>query len=241
MDQGNAAPLNDMRYRGAANRGARLMSELNELSAYIETLGGYDLEQELLTAIVPASWAGFPLETYRYVMSDGANHRVGKATMLNPRPSQTARWIYHAIIHATGSYDVGKARELARFCQGQSGFQFVVRGIHWEAMDGAPLTAFTFFDGVTVRLVGWDPSWPTSVLSEDKLDETLTATADDVVDVRRYARIQGTQREDYVADHGQCPVEGNAWAEAVRREYQLAWGADENALMNAKAKAMFGP
>lgn len=215
------------------------MSNLSDLISFVRDKNGYDLHSTDLGPISIDGWESYPVRHFRYSKIDpDGTKKTGAVALLDPEPEQIARWVYTAIVSVLGSYSREKAQQLVTHCQKQSGFQFVVRGVHWENM--TPIyTAYTFYDGVTVRLVGWSPSWPTSPLSEYQLSAALGATWDDVAEARRYARIQGTTREEYLANGGIGMTEGKAWLSTVRNCYQAAWGADSNELMTAKARAMF--
>lgn len=215
------------------------MSNLTDLTSFVRSKKGYDLHTTDMGPISIVGWDGYPVRHFRYLKTDpDGTKKSGAVALLDPDPEQIARWVFTAVVSVLGSYSEEKAQQLVTHCQGQSGFQFVVRGVHWENM--TPIyTAYTFYDGVTVRLSGWDPSWPTTPLSEAQLAAALGATWSDVAEARRYARIQGTTREEYLANGGIEPTEGKEWLNTVRSCYQAAWGADANELMTAKARAMF--
>jgi hypothetical protein len=215
------------------------MTNLANLVAYIEGLGGYDLHERDLGPLTIATWEAFPVRKYSYVKTepDGTLKR-GLVALLDPSSEQIARWILSAIEASLGQYDESAGRALAKLCLEASGFQFLVRGVHWEDMT-PPFTAYTFFDGVTVTLRGWDPAWPTTPLDDATLEQALRAGAEDVGEVKKYARIQSTERADYLANGGSRDVSGNNWLDVVRDCYQAAWGKDSNELMTAKARAEF--
>jgi hypothetical protein len=212
---------------------------MSELQTFIEGLGGYDLHETLLGTMTVPDWSGFPIQHFSYLKIDpNGVQKTGEVALLDPSPEQLAEWISTAVRNAVGWFDISKAKVLAQHCLDQSGFQFPVRGIHWENM--TPIfTAYTFFDGVTVRLKGWNPSWPTTPLSQEMLDEAVNASWSDLSEARLYARLQGTTREEYKANGGKLPTDGKDWLNAVRDCYQRAWGTSENELMTAKAKALF--
>jgi endoglucanase len=215
------------------------MDDLDDLVQYIEGEGGYDLHTTDVGILVVPGWEDFPVRHFRYVKTDpDGTKKVGDAALLDPSPVQLARWVHAAVSTVTGAFDKAKAQALVRHCRNQSGFQFVVRGVHWENMTPV-FTAYTFFDGVTVRLAGWDPSWPTTPLDKKDLDFALHAEWNDVTDARLYARIQGTTREEYAANGGLLPTGGKDWLKVVRQCYQEAWGGDANELLTAKARSLF--
>ncbi|KSV61813.1 hypothetical protein N182_37825 [Sinorhizobium sp. GL2] len=158
--------------------------------------------------------------------------------MLNPNPNQTARWIVDSVKNACGGYVEDFAFKLARHVQGASGFQFLVRGIHLEDMDGdGTHTYYPFFNGVTVKLSSIPDGWPTRLLDAAEVESTATAEEADITKVGKYARVQSTTREDYWNAGGTRDVSDGKWLDAVRDFYQAAWGNDENELMIATARA----
>lgn len=215
------------------------MSEVSDLQEYINNWGGYDLHETDLGLFPVAEWEGFPVRRYRYKKTDpDGTQKAGEVALLDASQEQIANWVHSAIVDVCGDYDLNKARKLVDECGGASGFQFPVRGIHWENMT-ATFTGYTFFNGVTVRLNGWNPSWPTQALSQAQIEQALSATFDDVVEAMKYARIQSTTRTDYKNNGGLLPVEGKSWLEVVRTCYQAAWNSDRNELMVAKARSIF--
>lgn len=215
------------------------MSDLADLADYIAAKGGHDLHDTDLGEIVVPGWEGFPVRHYRYRKTDpDGQTKYGEVALLDASPAQIAGWVHSATVQILGSYKSAKAKNLVDECHAQSGFQFPVRGIHWENMS-AVFEAYTFFDGVTVRLEGWNPSWPSEPLSQDKLDHAINATWNDVAEARKYARIQSTTREHYAANGGTSPTAGKEWLNVVRTCYQAAWNSDHNELMTARARQFF--
>ena len=204
----------------------------------VKAAEGHDLEEEKLGNVEVEGWEGFPTTLFRYAKTDAdGTKKTGLIVLLNPDARQAARWIVQAVIDTTGSYDPEKAKRLARETAGASGFQFPVRGVHWEDMGRKGVhTAYPFRDGVTVKLRAFGESYPSTVLDESQLKYTVEA---DVTLTGKYARIQSTTREQYMAAGGQLPVDGHLWRSVVRKLYQAAWGKDRNELMTAKAKVLF--
>ena len=202
-------------------------------------MGGYDLQENDLGNFNVPTWEGFPtkLFSYKKIDQDGTI-KNGLAVMLNPTPRQVAKWIVRAVVEASGTFSEKFARRLLAETLNASGFQFVLRGVHLEAMDDSPShTSYPFFDGVTVKLRGIADGYPTRPLSKDELKYTTNAPIDDVTQVGKYARIQSTTREEYVDAGGEEDVSGSHWLDVTRRLYQAAWGQDNYELMTAKAKA----
>jgi hypothetical protein len=173
------------------------MSEISTLISYVETGAGTISTKPILENSFFTGWEGFPVRRFQYSKTDpDGTVKLGDVCLLDPTPDRLARWVHAAITEVRGTYSQRKAFELVDACGGAGGFQFPVRGVHWENM--TPIfTAYTFFDGVTVRLKGWNPSWPTSVLRQDQLDGAVFASCDDVAEAMKYARIQSTTRKEY--------------------------------------------
>lgn len=216
---------------------------VSEVTKMVVAAGGMDLDDDGTEGIIEVEgWKGFPtkLSSYHKKDSDGTV-KSAKVIMLNPAPEQTARWIVQAVIDATGAYDAARAKELLNATVGASGFQFVVRGVHWEDMERSGTNiAYPFRDGVTVKLKRFGDSYPSRALTPQEIQYTLDAADDEVTLTGKYARIQSTTRADYAAAGGRKETEGHAWRKVVRDLYQEAWGKDRNQLMTAKAKALFG-
>ncbi|CAN5299444.1 hypothetical protein BH11PSE11_BH11PSE11_10920 [soil metagenome] len=165
--------------------------------------------------------------------------KTGTVVMMNPSRNQLARWIVQAVIDAKGSYNFANAKTLALYTQSASGFQFPVRGVHWEDMSGSGVhVAYPFRDGVTVQMRRFGASYPTRVLTSADLDYIITAPESEVTLTATYARIQSTTRQEYINAGGTDATAGHAWRTAVRNAYKAAWGKDRNLLMTAKAKSI---
>jgi hypothetical protein len=215
------------------------MREIKQLANYIATQSGRDLHESDRGLFAVPEWDGYPVRLYRYSKTDpDGTVKAGEVALLDASDEQIAKWISSAVEAVAGAYEEQKAHLLVNYCFDQSGFQFPVRGVHWEDMKKQPFKAFTFFDGVTVSLKGWDPLWPTRPLTQPETDFALHATWDDVDEAWKAARIQSTTREEYHSNGGKLPTEGKEWLNVVRRCYQKAWGSNTNELMTAKARAL---
>jgi hypothetical protein len=212
---------------------------LAEVEAMVKAAGGHDLETKNLGLVAISGWEGFPTTLFEYAKTDrDGTRKPGLAVMLNPDAHQAARWIVQAVIDATGGYDAKKAQALVNDIRYASGFQFLVRGVHWEAMDGSPVhRAYPFRDGITVKLRAFGDGYPDRVLTAEELRYAIDAPDADVLLTAKYARIISTTRQDYLAAGGKASVDGHAWRQVVRELYQSAWGADRNELISARAKA----
>lgn len=208
----------------------------------VAAAGGLDLDDDGSQGLVEVEgWKGFPttLSSYHKKDKDGTV-KMAQVIMLNPSPRQTARWIVQAVIDATGTYNPEKAKTLVNVTASASGFQFVIRGVHWEDMGRTGIhIAYPFRDGVTVKLKRFGDGYPSKALTPEEIQYTLDAADAEVTATGKYARIQSTTRSDYAAAGGTEPPEGHAWRKVVRELYQAAWGKDQNQLMTAKAKALF--
>ncbi|TBD47126.1 hypothetical protein [Rhizobium ruizarguesonis] len=216
--------------------------QIASLETAVIKLGGYDLEEDDLGLIAVPDWDGYPTRMFEYAKTDddGTVKRCN-AVMLNPAPSQVARWVASSSIAALGRYDEEFARKLATDAAGASGFQFLIRGVHLEDMSGSGKhTAYPFFDGVTVKLESVPKGWTTNVLTAAEQQSTIEATIENVTQAGKFARIQSTTREQYWNAGGGEDVAGAAWLPVVRQLYQSAWGADDNLLMIANREGEEG-
>lgn len=215
------------------------MTDIENLASLVEDIGGYDLHEQDLGPILVEGWEGFPVRRYRYFKKDpDGTLKAGEVALLDPAPKKIALWTFNSIVAVLGQYNEEKAGELAQHCFDASGFQFPVRGVHWENL--TPIfEAYTFFDGVTVKLKGWNPSWPKVPLSQNSLDAAVNSKFEDVAEAMKYSRIQSTSREEYIANGGLLPTDGLHWLSVSRSLYQQAWNSDHNELLTAKACAMF--
>jgi endoglucanase len=178
-----------------------------------------------------ADWIGFPTKLCRY--SVAGTRAVAEVVLLDADNDQLARWIDSACRTAKVNDFVVCALRVAKHIRGQSGAQFPVAGMVLEDMDedGKP-NQFAFRDGVTVSVQGvtlGKAGGPTS--SENK-----AALENPPISAKRFGRIAGTTREQYVAyARNASPVEGLAWLRVVRDAYQRAWRSADNDLINAWA------
>ncbi len=215
---------------------------VSEVEKWVETAGGLDLDDDGTEGVVEIEgWKGFPtvMSSYHKKDADGTV-KEAKVIMMNPSSHQLARWIVQAVIDATGTYDTVKAKTLLNVTLGASGFQFVIRGVHWEDMERSGVfIAYPFRDGVTVKLKRFGEKYPSRKLTVEDIQYTLNAAESEVTFTGKYARIQSTTRAEYAVAGGKEITEGSAWCSVVRELYQAAWGKDRNQLMTAKAKALF--
>ncbi|MGA2176306.1 MAG: cellulase [Verrucomicrobiota bacterium] len=190
--------------------------------------------------VVVSGWEGFPTMQCTYSVLDKAlnTNKTAVVILLDPDAHRLARWMVKACISVKGSATTNDLKKLADFIIWQSGGQFPVRGIVYE--DILPANGinevYCFRDGVTVKIKGVDhrsEKQPTP----GQIEKSLTATLYDVTWVGKYARIQSTTREEYMAAGGTENVEGTNWLEVSRKLYQKAWNSGTNELMAAWVKA----
>ena len=124
---------------------------------------------------------------------------------------------------------------MGRQIVGQSGAQFPIAGIVFEDIlpENGKFEVFAFRNGVTVRVTGvthLGTAQPSAAEIEKSLSGEVSTTL-------RFARIQSTTREQYLANGGTRTVTGNAWNEVSRDLYKAAWGHNRNEMMVAWARA----
>lgn len=196
------------------------------------------MESGASTDVVVRGWEGFPTKRFTYAVTDknGAK-KSADVVLLDPSPTQMAMWIVSAIREVNGTDDDALARKAFANAIGQSGGQFPVAGVVYEDIlpeDGVN-EAYCFRDGVTVAVEGVkhrgvDP------LSPAEIEASISGK---VTRVFKYARIQSTTPEQYIAIGGAKHVLGAdgkpsmQWPIAIRQEYQAAWRSERNALIVA--------
>ena len=99
-------------------------------------------------------WEGFNVRLYEYRtgrdVRTGAP-KTGRVYLLNPEPERLARWIATTCLEVKGSLGFEYTDRLLRWIRGQSGAQFPVRGVVYEAMERpGRYEPYVFKDGVTV-------------------------------------------------------------------------------------------
>ena len=105
-------------------------------------------------------WEGLPVRLYEYRTGPDirtGQPKKGKVYLLNPSPERLARWIATACWKARGSLEYRYTDKLLRWIRSQSGGQFPVRGVVYEAMyEPGRYDPYVFKDGVTVYVA--DPN-----------------------------------------------------------------------------------
>ncbi|WP_297450962.1 cellulase [uncultured Alistipes sp.] len=186
-------------------------------------------------------WEGYPVRLYEY--RTGYDSTVGgpkkaKVLLLDPSPRKLALWILTACWEAKGSIEYRYTEKMRKTVLYQSGGQFPVAGIVYEAMYKAgDYVPYLFRDGVTV--------WPADStlqpgrghLDEERLEGYLRMRGSDLRSrTGRFARIIGTTPGQYVACGGKEEVGTDShptqrWLDVVRELYKKAWKSDRNELM----------
>lgn len=192
-------------------------------------------------------WEGFNVRLYEYRtgrdVRTGAP-KTGRVYLLNPEPERLARWIATTCLEVKGSLGFEYTDRLLRWIRGQSGAQFPVRGVVYEAMERPGATTVRVQgrrDGVRGRqrpLPGRRALHPRTVGVLPDPDRCRPETPHGplrphlqhdarTVQSRRRPRRSGRQRLRPPA----------AWLDTVRRLYRRAMKSDRNELMIAWAKA----
>lgn len=194
------------------------------------------MEQNCVAATHPG-WETLPLKECTYSVK-GANDPVKKTArviMLNAEPDQLARWVVSTCMEVVGSASNKCTKAIGNQIIQQSGAQFPVAGIVFEDILPAngKFEVFGFRNGVTVRVNGVNHRG-TIQPSAVEIEKSLHG---EVISTLRFARIQSTTREQYLANGGTRSVGGNLWNEVSRDLYKAAWGHNRNEMMVAWARA----
>lgn len=204
----------------------------------------YMAENKLETRYDVPGWEGFPVEKWEYHTGVDININApkrGLVYMLNPSPEKLAKWILNSVYDATGDVRYEDLEKTRKFITWQSGAQFPVAGVVYEAMykegDWYP---YIFKDGVTVYMKNEElHKSKDNNPGDDLLNFYLNMTYDDLKEnTGRYARISSTTREMYYKAGGKAKVgqsddgqRSQAWLSTVKELYQQAWNSDRNFLI----------
>ena len=156
-------------------------------------------------------WEGFNVRLYEYRtgrdVRTGAP-KTGRVYLLNPEPERLARWIATTCLEVKGSLGFEYTDRLLRWIRGQSGAQFPVRGVVYEAMERpGRYEPYVFKDGVTVYVADNARFPADGHCTPEQLAFYLTLTDADLKPrTGRYARICSTTREQYKAAGGRDEV-----------------------------------
>ena len=199
------------------------------------------MEQDCEPTTYPG-WEGLPLIKCRYQLKDkDETQKSATVILLNPSPEQLARWVVRTCQEVKGSVEAKYTDKLSRHIMAQSGAHFPVAGIVFEDIlpaDGI-FEVYCFRNGVTVGVKGVKHQSPLQPANE----EIELSLHGEIRWTGKYARLQGTTREQYKANGGTVEVGSSAsgqrkatWLEVSRQLYQAAWDNDRNELMIAWAK-----
>jgi hypothetical protein len=210
---------------------------MTRMTAYFEARrSSRYMEHNCVPATYPG-WESLPLQecTYSVKGTNDSVKKTAKVIMLNAEPDQLARWVVSTCIEVVGNATIKCTKALGSQIIGQSGAQFPVAGIVFEDIlpENGKFEVFAFRNGVTVRVNGVNhlgTVQPSAAEIEKSLHGEVTSTL-------KFARIQSTTREQYLANGGTLSVTGNAWNEVNRDLYKAAWGHNRNEMMVAWARA----
>lgn len=233
-------------------RGNYLRDSLDVMAARCQDVlnAAYMAEKYLGTNDSIPGWEGFPVKLYEYWT--GVDSRINakkKALvyMLNPDARKMARWIVNAVYDVTGDVKYEDLEKVRKFIKWQSGGQFPVKGVVYEAMyKPGEYYPYIFKDGVTVYMKD-EEHWKAADENptEEQLQFYLNMSNSDLKDYTgRYGRIISTNREMYYNAGGTDKVGKDderiqAWLDTVAKLYKEAWNSDRNFLIYAWTKYAF--
>jgi hypothetical protein len=188
-------------------------------------------------------WKGFTVQDCEYRLKDGSGNEIQARVLLaDAPPERLARWVVQACIDVVNRADDRCTSRLRRQILEQSGAQFPVAGIVLEDLYAprGKFEGYCFRDGVTVIVSGFKNG--SSLFKSPSEDEIKACLNNPVVQVKRFARIQGTTVGMYKANGGLEDVgtdgkENPNWLQVVRTLYQRALNSDRNELLIAWARA----
>lgn len=194
-------------------------------------------------------YKGYPVKLYEYYTGKDiylGTQKKALVYLLDPDAEKIARWIINAVWDVRGEIRYEDVEKVRKFILWQSGGQFPVKGVVYEAMYTAGFyEPYVFKDGVTVYIKDDAMRADDSTCTEEQLQFYLNMGNEALKEnTGRYARICSTTREMYRAAGGTDEVgestDGHriqAWLDTVRRLYLKAWRSDRNFLIYAWAKS----
>jgi len=194
-------------------------------------------------------YEGYPVSLYEY--HTGRDVKLGQSKkalvyLLNPDARKLAKWIIYAAWDCRGEVRYEDVEKIRKHILYQSGAQFPVKGVVYEAMYTPGLyEPYVFKDGITVYIKDGPMKAVDNNCTDEQLNFYLGMDNDALKDYTgRYARICSTTREMYYAAGGTDEVgtgeDGHrslAWMDTIRKLYLQAWKSDRNFLIYAWAKA----
>lgn len=222
----------------AAIVAADLPQELSRLTAYFQKYMDARYMEQNCVATTYDNWStALPLRLCNYTVHDEAmkTTRWAQVVLLDAAPAQLARWTAFAVLLVKGEVNSTAGDIVSKQIIEASGAQFPVAGVVYEDMDGTGMRVYPFRDGVTVDIQGL----PTGTVYQPTAVQMHQYLYGPVVNVHKYARIQSTTREEYVANGGDPAVLSNfsMWPDIIRRSYSAAWGFNDYDLLLAWARA----
>jgi len=230
-------------------RGAYLRDSLDVFTARCQNVldAAYMAQYYLGTNDSIPGWEGYPVRLYEYFTGKDINlngPKRGLVYLLNPDARKLANWIINAVYDATSDLKYEDLETIRKFIKWQSGGQFPVSGVVYEAMYKAgDYRPYLFKDGVTVYIREDHPlKWEDNICTDEQLEYYTRLSNSDLKDYTgRYARIASTNREMYYAAGGKDEVGKDderihAWLDTVAKEYKKAWKSEKNFLIYALAK-----
>lgn len=209
----------------------------------------YMAQEYVATHYDVPGWEGFPVKEYTYYTGKDVKTgrpKKGRVYLLMPTAKQLAYWVISACWKTVHSLDYVYTNTLLRFIRWQSGAQFAVRGVVYEAMYTAGYyEPYVFKDGITVYVA--DPKMKATdevmaECSEEQLEFYLHLTDNDLKPYTgRFARICSTTREMYYNWGGTTAVGSSDFREGrtldflpvIRELYKKALKSKDNELIDA--------
>ena len=209
----------------------------------------YMAEEYVATHYDVPGWEGYPVKEYTYYTGKDiktGKPKKGRVYLLMPTAEQLAYWTISACWKTVHSLDYQYTNTLLRFIRWQSGAQFAVRGVVYEAMYTAGYyEPYVFKDGITVYVA--DPKMKAgdeqlAECTEEQLDFYLHLTDKDLKPYTgSFARICSTTREMYYSWGGTTDVGTSSFREGrslnylpvLRDLYKKALNSKDNELIDA--------
>ena len=209
----------------------------------------YMAEEYVATHYDVPGWEGYPVKEYTYYTGKDiktGKPKKGRVYLLMPTAEQLAYWTISACWKTVHSLDYQYTSTLLRFIRWQSGAQFAVRGVVYEAMYTAGYyEPYVFKDGITVYVA--DPKMKAgdeqmAECTDEQLDFYLHLTDADLKPYTgSFARICSTTREMYYSWGGTTDVGVSTFREGrslnylpvIRELYKKALKSKDNELIDA--------
>lgn len=209
----------------------------------------YMAQEYVATHYDVPGWEGFPVKEYTYYTGKDAKTgkpKKGRVYLLMPTAKQLAYWVISACWKSVHSLSFYHTNLLLKHIKYQSGAQFAVRGVVYEAMyEKDYYKPYIFKDGITVyvadpKMVATDEQL--AECTDEQLEFYLHLTDKDIKSYTgRYARICSTTREMYYAWGGTTEVGSSEYLDmcslsflpVIRELYKKAYKSKDNELIDA--------